>query len=57
VVGNLVVEPDPLLGGGHFRASGIGTSGGTFEFVMDEVEISVISAGDVFIAHSVAHQF
>ena len=43
-----MVEPDPLLGGGHFRASGIGISGGTFEFVMDEVEISVVSAGDVF---------
>ena len=47
VVGNLVVEADPVFGGGHFRTSGVGTSGGTFEFLIDEVEISVISAGDV----------
>ena len=49
VVGNLVVEADPFFGGGHFRTSGVGTGGGTFEFLIDEVEISVLSAGDVLI--------
>lgn len=49
MVGNLVVEADPVFGGGHFRTSGVSTSGGTFEFLIDEVEISAISAGDVSI--------
>ena len=47
-MGNLIVEADPVFGGGHFRSSGVGTGGGTFEFIIDEVEISVVSAGDVF---------
>ena len=46
-MGNLVVEADPVFGGGHFRTSGLGISGGTFEFIIDDVEISVVSAGDV----------
>lgn len=49
-MGNLVVEADPVFGGGHFRTSGVSTSGGTFEFLIDEVEISAISAGDVSIS-------
>ena len=37
-MGNLIVEADPVFGGGHFRSSGVGTGGGTFEFIIDEVE-------------------
>lgn len=51
-MGNLIVEAYPVFGGGHFRSSGVGTGGGTFEFIIDEVEISVVSAGDVFIDFS-----
>ena len=43
-MGNLIVEAAPVFGGGHFRSSGVGTGG--------EVEISVVSAGDVFIDFS-----
>ena len=49
-MGNLVVEADPVFGGGHFRTSGVSTSGGTFEFLIDEVEISIISAGNVLLS-------
>ena len=56
-MGNLVVEADPVFGGGHFRTSGIGVSGGTFEFIIDDVEISVVSAGDVYLSRNSMHCF
>ena len=47
VVGNLVVEQDPVLGGGSFSVKGGAISSKPFEMVIDETKLSMTSANEV----------
>ena len=46
VVGNLVVEADPVFGGGHLMTSGPAANGETFALVLNDERFSVVSGGD-----------
>ena len=47
VVGNLIVEEDPMFGGGHLSVSGTASNGDPFHLVADETSTSVASSGDI----------